>query len=79
MDQLGWMIVVSNSYSANTGLAIEVATALYESGVPLMIYDGDKFLTILRGDYVRLVPDSFHDYMGYRRRGRLPITVGVRM
>lgn len=30
--QQGWKIVVSNSYSANAGLAIEVATALYKAG-----------------------------------------------
>ena len=31
--QQGWKIVVSNSYSANVGLAIEVATALYKAGI----------------------------------------------
>ena len=35
--QQGWKIVVSNSYSANAGLAIEVATALYKAGAPLLI------------------------------------------
>lgn len=28
-ERSGWVIVVSNSYSANAGLAIEVATALF--------------------------------------------------
>lgn len=68
--QQGWMIVVSNSYSANVGLAIEVATALYKAGVPLLIYDAEKLLRILREeDWVRLVPDSFHNYMGYQEEG----------
>ena len=68
--QQGWMIVVSNSYSANVGLAIEVATALYKAGAPLLIYDAERFLRILREeDYVRLVPSSFHNYMGYQEEG----------
>ena len=68
--QQGWMIVVSNSYSANAGLAIEVATALYKAGAPLLIYDAEKLLRILREeDYVRLVPNSFHNYMGYQEEG----------
>lgn len=45
--QHGWKIVVSNSYSAKVELAIEVATALYKAGVPLMICDAEKFLKIL--------------------------------
>ena len=65
--QQGWRIVVSNSYSAYAGLAIEVATALYKAGVPLLIYDAEKLLRILlEEDYVRLVPDSYHNYMGYQ-------------
>lgn len=68
--QQGWKIVVSNSYSANAGLAIEVATALYKAGVPLQIYDAEKLLRILlEEDYVRLVPDSYHNYMGYQEEG----------
>ena len=68
--QQGWKIVVSNSYSANVELAIEVATALYKAGVPLMIYDAEKFLKILEEeDYVRLVPEFFHNYMGYQEEG----------
>lgn len=68
--QHGWMIVVSNSYSSNVGLAIEVATALYKAGAPLLIYDAEKLLRILfEEDYVRLVPDSFHNYMGYQEEG----------
>ena len=64
------MIVVSNSYSANVGLAIEVATALYKAGAPLLIYDAERLLRILREeDYVRLIPDSFHNYMGYQEEG----------
>lgn len=70
--QQGWKIVLSNSYSANARLAIEVATALYKAGVPLMIYDAEKFLKILEEeDYVRLVPESFHNYMGYQEEGRV--------
>ena len=68
--QQGWKIVLSNSYSVNVELAIEVATALYKAGVPLMIYDAEKFLKILKEeDYVRLVPESFHNYMGYQEEG----------
>ena len=68
--QQGWMIVVSNSYSTNVGLAIEVATALYKAGAPLLIYDAEKLLRILREeDWVRLVPSSFHNYMGYQEEG----------
>lgn len=68
--QQGWMIVVSNSYSANVGLAIEVATALYKAGAPLLIYNAEKLLRILREeDYVRLIPSSFHNYMGYQEEG----------
>ena len=68
--QQGWKIVVSNSYSANAGLAIEVATALYKAGAPLLIYDAEKLLRILlKEDYVRLVPDSYHNYMGYQEEG----------
>lgn len=68
--QQGWKIVVSNSYSANAGLAIEVATALYKAGTPLLIYDAEKLLRILlEEDYVRLVPDSYHNYMGYQGEG----------
>lgn len=68
--QQGWIIVVSNSYSANVGLAIEVATALYKAGAPLLIYDAERFLRILwEEDYVRLVPSSFHNYMGYQEEG----------
>lgn len=70
--QHGWKIVVSNSYSAKVELAIEVATALYKAGVPLMIYGAEKFLKILKEeDYVRLVPESFHNYMGYQEEGRV--------
>ena len=68
--QQGWKIVVFNSYSANAGLAIEVATALYKAGAPLLIYDAEKLLRILlEEDYVRLVPDSYHNYMGYQEEG----------
>ena len=68
--QHGWKIVVSNSYSANAGLAIEVATALYKAGAPLLIYDAEKLLRILlEEDYVRLVSDSYHNYMGYQEEG----------
>ena len=68
--QQGWRIVVSNNYSANVGLAIEVATALYKAGAPLLIYDAERLLRILlEEDYVRLVPDSYHNYMGYQEEG----------
>ena len=66
----GWMIAVSNSYSANAVLAIEVATALYKAGTPLLIYNAEKLLRILlEEDCVRLVPDSYHNYMGYQEEG----------
>jgi len=68
--QQGWKIVVSNSYSANAELAIEVATALYKARGPLQIYDVEKLLRILLDeDYVRLVPNSYHNYMGYQEEG----------
>lgn len=68
--QQGWKIIVSNSYSANAGLSIEVATALYKAGVPLQIYDAEKLMRILlEEDYVRLVLDSYHNYMGYQEEG----------
>ena len=68
--QQEWKIVVTNSYSVNAGLAIEVATALYKAWAPLLIYDADKLLRILlEEDYVRLVPDSYHNYMGYQEEG----------
>ena len=61
--QQRWKIVVSNNYSANAGLSIEVATALYKAGAPLLIYDAEKILRILlEEDYVRPVPDSYHNY-----------------
>ena len=70
VSQQGWMIVVSNSYSANVELAIEVATALYKFGVPLLISDAEKLLRILREeDCVRLIPNSYHNYMGYQEEG----------
>lgn len=70
VPQQGWMIVVSNSYSANVELAIEVATALYKVGVPLLIRDAEKLLMILREeDYVRLIPNTYHNYMGYQEEG----------
>ena len=51
-------------------MAIEVATALYKAGTPLLIYDAEKLLRILlEEDYVRLVPDSYHNYMGYQEEG----------
>lgn len=60
----------SNSYSANVGSAIKVATALYKAGAPLLICDAEKFLRLLREeDYVWLVPGSFHNYMGYQEEG----------
>ena len=79
-ERSGWVIVVSNSYSANAGLAIEVATALYKSGVPLIIHDADKLLKILEEeDYVRLVPYSYHNYMGYQEEGSVYELPGIRM
>ena len=63
------MIVTSNSYSSNVGLAIEVVTALYKAGALLLIYDAEKLLRILpERDYVRLVPGSYHIYGLSRRR-----------
>lgn len=47
-ERSGWVIVVSNSYSANA----------------------DKLLKIFEEeDYVRLVPDSYHNYMGCQEEG----------
>ena len=47
-----------------------MVTALYKAGAPLLIYDAAKLLRILlEEDYVRLVPDSYHNYMGYQEEG----------
>lgn len=55
--QQGWKIFVSNSYSTNAGLAIEVATALYKAGEPLLKYDLEKLLRILlEEDYAGWFP-----------------------
>ena len=71
--QQGWKIVVSNSYSANAGLAIEVATALYKAGAPLQIYDAEKLLRILLED------DAFHPHCQIHRiqRAILPFLGGL--
>ena len=56
--------------SSSTKVAIEVATALYKAGTPLLIYNAEKLLRILlEEDCVRLVPDSYHNYMGYQEEG----------
>ena len=66
----GWVIQVSNSYSAYVDVAIDVATALYKSGAPLEIYDAEKLLKILNEeDYVALIPRTFHDYMNHHDEG----------
>lgn len=70
LDRPGWRIIVSNSYSAYVDVAIEVATALYKVGAPLEICDAEKFLKILKEeDYVKLIPDTFHDYISYHEGG----------
>lgn len=69
-DSPGWRIIVSNSYSAYVDVAVEVATALYKSGVPLEIHDADKLLRIPKEeDHVKLIPYTFHDYMGHHEEG----------
>ena len=69
-DSLGWRIIVSNSYSVYVDVAVEVATALYKSGVPLEIHDAGKLLRILKEeDHVKLIPYTFHDYMGHHEEG----------
>ena len=51
-------------------MTIEVATVLYKAEAPLLIYDAGKLLRILfEADYVRLVPDSYHNYMSYQEEG----------
>ncbi len=43
---------------------------MYKAGAPLLIDDVEKLLRILlEDDYVRLVPDSYHNYMGYQEEG----------
>lgn len=62
----GWRIIVPNSYSAYVDVAVEVATTLYKSGAPLEIHDAAKLLRILKEkDHVKLIPYTFHDYMGH--------------
>ncbi len=69
-DSPGWRIIVSNSYSAYADVAIEVATALYKTGAPLEIHDAAKLLRILKEkDHVKLIPYTFHDYMGHHEEG----------
>ena len=69
-DSPGWKIIVSNSYSAYADVAVEVATALYKSGAPLEIHDAAKLLRILKEkDHVKLIPYTFHDYMGHHEEG----------
>ena len=47
----------------------ELGLSRYKAGALLLIYDAEKLLRILReGDYVRLVPDSYHIYGLSRRR-----------
>ena len=79
--QQGWKIVVSNSYSANAGLAIEVATTLYKVGTPQLIYDAEKLLRILlEEDYVRVGSRLISQLYGLSGRGHcIRITVGIRM
>lgn len=69
-DSPGWRIIVSNSYSAYADVAIEVATALYKAGAPLEIHNAAKLLRILKEkDHVKLIPYTFHDYMGHHEEG----------
>lgn len=69
-DSPGWKIIVSNSYSAYADVAVEVATALYKYGAPLEIHDAAKLLRILKEeDHVKLIPYTFHDYMGHHEEG----------
>ena len=69
-DSPGWRIIVSNSYSTYVDVAVEVATALYKSDAPLEIHDADKLLRILKEeDHVKLIPYTFHDYMGHHEEG----------
>ena len=69
-DSPGWRIIVSNSYSAYVDVAVEIATALYKSGVPLEIHDAGKLLRILKEeDHVKLIPYTLHDYMGHHEEG----------
>lgn len=52
------------------GFAIEVATALYKAGAPLEIHNAAKLLRILKEkDHVKLIPYTFHDYMGHHEEG----------
>lgn len=79
--QQGWKIVVSNSYSANAGLAIEVATTLYKVGPPQLIYDAEKLLRILlEEDYVRVGSRLISQLYGLSgRRLRLRTAMGIRV
>lgn len=79
--QQGWKIVVSNSYSANAGLAIEVATTLYKVGTPQLIYDAEKLPRILlEEDYVRVGSRLISQLYGLSgRRIRLRTAVEIRV
>lgn len=63
------MIVTSNSYSSNVGLAIEVVTALYKAGALLLIYDAEKLLRILRKGIMCGWFPIHITYMGYQEEG----------
>ena len=68
--QQGWKVVVSNSYSVNVGLAIEVATALYKAETPLLIYDAEK---LLRWRFRSKGPQKTDDYFGVKPPKKDPI------
>ena len=78
--QHGWKIVVSNSYSANAGLAIEVATALYKAGAPLLIFDAEKLLDSEGRGLCTVGSRLISQLYGLSgRRCRLRTAVGIRM
>lgn len=71
--QQEWKIVVANSYSSNAGFAIEVATALYNVGAPLLIYDAEKFLRIMYG----LFQTCISSIWGIKKRGPSTNSCGI--
>lgn len=59
-----WIIRISPSYSSQIWIALEVALALYEAGIPLRIEYADQLLAAVQeSDYVRLTSHSFHNYL----------------
>ena len=62
-----WTIRISPSYSSQIWLALEVALALYEAGIPLRVENADRLReAVQESDCVRLTSHSFHNYISHQ-------------